>query len=288
MKIPSPLEMLKAGVHFGHLSSRWHPKMKPFIFGIRSGVHIIDVEKTAEQLVQTTDFVAKTVAKGGVILFVGTKRQAQDIVAKRAQEAGMPYVNVRWLGGTLTNFGQLHRLIKHYLDLKEKREKGELRKYTKLEQLQFDREIAELDEKIGGLATLSRIPDALFILDARHEKTAVKEASVMKIPIIALVDSNVNPTGISYVIPGNDDAYNSLDLIAKQISQAVIEGKQKAASEAKAAAEVRKAIEAEARVSAEADVTEDVTISDNDKEIVAELDDKINEQLAEEEQENKK
>jgi small subunit ribosomal protein S2 len=268
MKIPSSLEMLKAGVHFGHQSSKWHPKMKEYIFGERGGVHIINVEKTADKLNTALTFVTQTISKGGSVLFVGTKRQAQDIVAKYATECGMPYVNVRWLGGTLTNFGQLQRLIRHYLDLKEKREKGELKKYTKLEQLQFDREIAELDEKIGGLSTLTRVPDALFVLDARHEKTAVREARAMKVPMIALVDSNVNPTGIEYVIPGNDDAVNSIDLIAKLVAGAVKEGKTKAASEAQAAAQVRKQLDEEVRVSAEA------------KEVVDELDNKIKEELA--------
>ncbi len=268
MKIPSSLEMLKAGVHFGHQSSKWHPKMKEYIFGERGGVHIINVEKTADKLNTALTFVTQTISKGGSVLFVGTKRQAQDIVAKYATECGMPYVNIRWLGGTLTNFGQLQRLIRHYLDLKEKREKGELKKYTKLEQLQFDREIAELDEKIGGLSTLTRVPDALFVLDARHEKTAVREARAMKVPMIALVDSNVNPTGIEYVIPGNDDAVNSIDLIAKLVAGAVKEGKTKAASEAQAAAQVRKQLDEEVRVSAEA------------KEVVDELDNKIKEELA--------
>ncbi|MEK7183186.1 MAG: 30S ribosomal protein S2, partial [Patescibacteria group bacterium] len=142
MKIPSSLEMLKAGVHFGHQSSKWHPKMKQYIFGERGGVHIINVEKTAEKLEQALNFVTQTVSRGGSILFVGTKPQAQDIVAKYAMDCGMPFVDMRWLGGTLTNYGQLQRLIRHYLDLKDKREKGELKKYTKLEQLQFDREIA--------------------------------------------------------------------------------------------------------------------------------------------------
>ncbi|MCR4312317.1 MAG: 30S ribosomal protein S2, partial [Candidatus Uhrbacteria bacterium] len=195
MQIPSVLEMLKAGVHFGHQSSRWHPKMKPFIFGSRGGVHIIDVEKTQTQLENTLNFVSETAARGGSIVFVGTKRQAQTIVEKYAKEAGMPYITTRWLGGTLTNFAQLQRLIRHYLDLKDKTEKGELKKYTKLEQLQFSREIEELDGKIGGLSTLTRLPDALFIVDARTEKTAVREATTMGVPMIALVDSNVNPTG---------------------------------------------------------------------------------------------
>lgn len=269
-KLPGILEMLKAGVHFGHQSSKWHPKMKPFIYGVRSGVHIIDVEKTAEELEKSLAYVTDIVAKGGSILFVGTKRQAQEIVAKYGKEAGMPYVNVRWLGGTLTNFPQIQRLIRHYLDLKDKREKGELRKYTKLEQLQFDREIAELDEKIGGISTMTRLPDALFILDARTEKTAVREAMSMNVPVVALVDSNVNPVGVKYVIPGNDDATASLDLITKLVAEAVKAGKTKAAT-------VRaEAIAKAARPSAE----DDVKVSEKSKEVVDELDDKVKEELA--------
>lgn len=274
MQIPSVLEMLKAGVHFGHQSSRWHPKMKPFIFGVRGGVHIIDVEKTQAQLEYTLNFVTETAARGGSILFVGTKRQAQSIVEQYAKEAGMPYINTRWLGGTLTNFGQLQRLIRHYLDLKDKTAKGELKKYTKLEQLQFSREIEELDEKIGGLSTLTRLPDALFIVDARTEKTAVREAMSMNVPMVALVDSNVNPTGIRYVIPGNDDAVGSIELVAKLIAEAVKEGKARAIASAKAAAE---------RKSAE----DDVRLSERSKNIVEDLDDDMKEKLAVEAAEGK-
>jgi small subunit ribosomal protein S2 len=228
MNIPSVVDMLKAGVHFGHQSSRWHPKMKPFLFGVRSGVHVINVEKTQEQLEKALAVASDIASKGGVVLFVGTKRQAQEVVANAAKACSMPYVNVRWLGGTLTNWPQISRLIKHYLDLKDKREKGELRKYTKLEQLNFDREIAELDEKIGGISTLTRMPDALFILDARNEKTAVREAQTVKVPVIALVDSNVSPVGVTHVIPGNDDAVGSLTMIADLMAAAIKEGKAKA------------------------------------------------------------
>ncbi len=276
MQIPSVIEMLKAGVHFGHQSSRWHPKMKPFIFGSRGGVHIIDVEKTQEQLEATLNFVSETAARGGSIVFVGTKRQAQAIVEKYAKEAGMPFITTRWLGGTLTNFGQLQRLIRHYLDLKDKTEKGELKKYTKLEQLQFSREIEELDGKIGGLSTLTRLPDALFIVDARTEKTAVREATTMGVPMIALVDSNVNPTGIKYVIPGNDDAVGSIDLVTKLVTEAVKEGKAKAMASAKAAAEVRKSAE------------DEVKISEVSKNVVDDLDDAMKDKLAVEAAEGKK
>lgn len=270
VKMPSIEEMLKAGVHFGHQSAKWHPKMKPFIFGIRQGVHVMDVEKTQAQLEKALAFVTEVTARGGNVLLVGTKSQAQEIIAKYGKDCGMPYVNNRWLGGTLTNFPQIQRLIRHYLDLKDKREKGELRKYTKLEQLQFDREIAELDEKIGGISTMTRLPDAVFILDARTEKTVVREATTVKVPIIALVDSNVNSTGIAYVIPGNDDASASLDLITKMIAEAVKEGKLKAATLRAAVAAPIKKLNAE----------DDVKVSEKSHDAVQDIDEKIKEEMA--------
>ena len=271
-KMPTLLEMLKAGVHFGHQSSRWHPKMKQFIFGERGGVHIIDIEKTQTQLERAMTFVTETTARGGVIVFVGTKRQAQPIVEACAKDAGVPYINTRWLGGTLTNFAQIQRLIRHYLELKDKSAKGELKKYTKLEQLQFSREIEELEEKIGGLSTLTKLPDALFILDARHEKTAVREATTMGVTMVALVDSNVNPRGIRYVIPGNDDAVGSLEMVTELIAAAVKEGKARAtaiASEKAAAAAI-------VRVNAE----DDVKLTDSSRAAVDDLDDATKEELA--------
>lgn len=267
-KMPTLLEMLKAGMHFGHQSSRWHPKMKPFIYGERGGVHIIDVEKTQVQLEKALTFVIETAARGGSIVFVGTKRQAQPIVEEYAKACGMPYITTRWLGGTLTNFAQIQKLVRHYLDLKDKSAKGELKKYTKLEQLQFSREIDELEEKIGGLSTLTKLPDAIFILDARHEKTAVREAITMGITMVALVDSNVNPRGIKYVIPGNDDAIGSLSLVSKLIAEAIKEGKARAMANAKAAVDVRKNAE------------DDVKLSDSSKAIVDDLDDVMKEKLA--------
>lgn len=266
--MPSLLEMLKAGVHFGHQSSRWHPKMKPFIYGERGGVHIINIEKTQAKLEEALAFVTETAARGGSIVFLGTKRQAQPVVEEYAKACGMPYINTRWLGGTLTNFAQVQRIIRHYLDLKDKSAKGELRKYTKLEQLQFSREIEELDEKIGGLSSLTKLPDALFVLDARHEKTAVREAITMKIPMVALVDSNVNPRGIRFVIPGNDDAVGSLEMVTKLIAEAVKDGKEKALANAKAALDIRKNAE------------EDVKLAESSKAVVEDLDDSTKDELA--------
>jgi small subunit ribosomal protein S2 len=267
-KMPSLLEMLKAGVHFGHQSSRWHPKMKPFIYGERGGVHIIDVEKTAAKLEQALAFVTEIAARGGSVVFLGTKRQAQPIVEEYAKACGMPYINTRWLGGTLTNFAQIQRIIRHYLDLKDKSAKGELKKYTKLEQLQFAREIEELEGKIGGISTLTKLPDALFILDARHEKTAVREAMTMGVTMIALVDSNVNPKGIRFVIPGNDDAIGSLEMVTKLVSGAITEGKAKAIATAKAATDIRKSAE------------DDVKLAESSKAVVEDIDDATKEELA--------
>ncbi len=268
IKMPSLLEMLKAGVHFGHQSSRWHPKMKPFIYGERGGVHIIDVEKTVTKLEQAMQYVTEVAARGGVVVFLGTKRQAQPIVEKYAKECNMPYINTRWLGGTLTNFVQIQKIIRHYLDLKDKSNKGELKKYTKLEQLQFSREIEELEGKIGGISTLTKLPDVVFILDARHEKTAVREATTLGINMVALVDSNVNPKGIRFVIPGNDDAVGSIEMVTRLIAEAIKEGKDKAVATAKATADIRKNAEDEVKVTASSQA------------VVEDIDDAVKEELA--------
>jgi len=226
MEIPSLLEMLKAGVHFGHRTTKWHPKMEQYIFGARNNVHIVNLEKTQEEIARTVEFIKELVAKGGVILFVGTKTQAQEAVKKSATDCGMPYVTIRWLGGTLTNFTVLRGRVKHFIDLRGKQQSGELQKYTKKEQIKFGKEIEDLQEKFGGIETLERRPDALFIIDVQHEKTAVHEAQLSGIKIIALCDTNVNPTNIDYCIPGNDDALKSVELIAKIIGDAVKEGKE--------------------------------------------------------------
>lgn len=273
MKLPEILDMLKSGMHFGHQSSRWHPKMKPFIYGVRGGVHVMNLEKTREQMEKAFNYVEGLIVRGGSIVFVGTKRQAQDVVAKYAKECGMPYVNTRWLGGTFTNFPQISRLIKTYLELKDKTEKGELKKYTKLEQLQFSRKIEELEEKIGGISTMTRLPEAVFMFDARHDKTAVREALATKVKIVSICDTNVNPVGVSYVIPANDDAVGSLEMIASFMAEAVKSGKAKAVSAAARAAEVRAAIDEEVKVVAA------------DRARVEDLDEEVKEKLATEKSE---
>lgn len=240
-KLPTLVEMLQSGMHFGHRASKWHPKMKQYIFGERGGIHIINLEVTAKKLAEALEFVTNLVAKGGVVLFVGTKRQAQEAVRQAGEEAGMPYVTRRWLGGTLTNFGEILKLIKHFKDLKAKREAGELIKYTKKEQLEFDREIEDLQNKVGGISGLTRMPEAVFILDLKTEKTAFEEAKKMNVPIVAIVDTNVNPRGVDLPIPANDDAVKSIETIVRLLGEAVREGKEMAA---KGGAQAGKKVEA--------------------------------------------
>jgi small subunit ribosomal protein S2 len=224
--IPTLTEMLQAGLHFGHQTSKWHPKMKKFIFGERNGIHIINLESTQKALDEALAFIKKTALRGGVILFVGTKKQASGIVEEAAKSCGMPFVSKRWLGGTLTNFASMMQLIRKYKDMKRRQEKGEYAKYTKFEQMKFAEEIAQLDEKVGGIQDLNRIPDAILIFDIKKDKTALEEALKRGIKIIAMCDSNVDPTYVDYPIPGNDDAVKAIDLAAKTVAAAVREGRE--------------------------------------------------------------
>ncbi|EKD32691.1 MAG: Ribosomal protein S2 [uncultured bacterium] len=227
-KIPSLVEMLEAGVHFGHRPTRWHPKMNKFIFGVRSDIHIINIEETQRMLERALNFVSDVASRGGNVLFVGTKKQAQPIIEKYAKEAGMPYVTNRWLGGTLTNFSEIKKLTRRFTDLKDKQVKGELKKYTKKEQLLFAREIDDMNIKVGGIEQMLKLPDAVFIADMKHEKTARDEAISSGVKIIALCDTNINPEQAQYPIPANDDSVKSIDLITRLIAEAVKEGKEKA------------------------------------------------------------
>lgn len=226
-KIPDVLEMLKAGVHFGHQSSRWHPKMGPYIFGIRNGVHIIDLEKTAQKLAEAQEFIKKVVSSNGTILFLGTKRQVKPVLEREAKKCVMPYISERWIGGFITNFSIVIKLAKKYKDLVKKRDAGELNKYTKKEQLEFEKEIAKLESMVYGIKDLEKIPDVIFIWDVKTEQTAVREAKSRQVPIIGICDTNTNPEGIDYVIPCNDDASKAIDLIMTYIADCVIEAKGK-------------------------------------------------------------
>jgi len=223
--MPTLLEMLKAGVHFGHQKSRWHPKMKPFIFGVRNGVHVIDLDKTVEELNNALAYVKTLAAQGKVILFVGTKRQARDPVRLAAESCGMPYLVERWIGGLLTNFEEFRRRLKKYKGLKEMVVTGEIEKYNKKEQSTIKKQIEKLDKYLAGLTTVDKIPDALYIADVRIEKTAVTEARRTNVPMVAVCDSNVDPTKITYPIPANDDAVNSIKMIVGLIAEAINEGK---------------------------------------------------------------
>ncbi|PIR66275.1 MAG: 30S ribosomal protein S2 [Parcubacteria group bacterium CG10_big_fil_rev_8_21_14_0_10_36_14] len=223
--LPALLEMLKAGAHFGHRTSKWHPNMEPFIFTDRNGVHIINLEKTQEQLEKAGEFLKNLGMEGGTLLFVGTKKQAQDIVCEAATKCEMPYVKERWIGGTLTNFPTIKKRVDHFVDLENKQKTGGLDKYTKKEQNDFGKEIEGLRRRIGGLVRLPKLPDAIFILDVKTEKTALREAKKKNIPVVAVCDTNVNPDGIKYPIPANDDALKSIKIIIEYIAEAFKEGK---------------------------------------------------------------
>jgi small subunit ribosomal protein S2 len=235
-KLPSLEELLKSGAHFGHQESKWHPKMAPYIFGARNGIHILDLTQTNPHLQRAMEFVRDTVARGGYVLFLGTKRQAQEIVERHAKACNMPYVTGRWLGGTLTNFSEVIKLVKRLRELKDKQASGELaKKYKKKEVVRFEKELKELDERVGGIENLLRSPDALFVVDVKKEKTAVQEALTKGIPVIAMADSNVNPEDIAYPIPANDDAVKSIELMTSLMAQAVKEGQAIRVKEAAAA-----------------------------------------------------
>ncbi len=224
-KLPSLVEMLKAGVHFGHQGSRWHPKMQPYIFGTRNGIHVIDLDKTLEQLEITLAYVKAQAAAGKKILFVGTKRQAREIIKAAAESCGMPFLVERWIGGLLTNFDEFKRRLKKYTGLKEQVKTGEIEKYTKKEQSTLKKQLEKMDKYLSGLVDVTTLPDALFIADMRVEKTAITEARRVNLPVVAVCDTNVDPTKATYVIPANDDAINSIRMIAELVAEAVNEGK---------------------------------------------------------------
>ncbi len=221
-------DMLEAGVHFGHQTRFWNPKMAPYIYGHRNKIHIINLEKTQPLFDDAMKFVRQLAARRGTILMVGTKRQAREVVAAEAQHCGMPYVDQRWLGGMLTNFKTVKGSLKRLKEMKAQVESGtEIR--IKKEALMFQRELAKLEKDIGGIAEMNTLPDALFVIDVGYHKIAVSEAKKLGIPIIGVVDTNHSPVGIDYVIPGNDDSAKAVALYAKAVADAVLEGKNNAA-----------------------------------------------------------
>ena len=216
--------MLEAGIHFGHQSRRWNPAMKDYLYGSRDGVHIFDLIKTKVALETALDFLTKAAKEGKVILFVGTKRQASVKIEEIAKNLNHPFVNLRWLGGTLSNFSQIQTSIKKLADLKEKVAKGEFKSYTKKERLLIDREIDTLEKKFGGIAAMTKLPDVLFVLDIKKEAGAIKEAQKLKIPVIGVADSNSDPSDVDYPIPANDDAVKAIEYIMELVQKAIIEG----------------------------------------------------------------
>jgi small subunit ribosomal protein S2 len=217
--------MLEAGVHFGHQTRFWNPKMSPFIFGERNKIHIINLEKTLPLYKQATEFVRRLVAEGGTLLFVGSKRAARDAIAVEAQRCGMPYVSQRWLGGMLTNFKTIRQSIKRLRELEEITEAGASTEFTKKEMLKLVRERDKLQRALGGIKQMDALPDAVFIIDVGHEEIAVREARKLSVPVVAIVDTNCSPEGIDYPIPGNDDAMRAIQLYAEGIADAVLDGK---------------------------------------------------------------
>ncbi|MGE6915612.1 30S ribosomal protein S2 [Achromobacter kerstersii] len=219
-------EMLEAGVHFGHQTRYWNPKMAPYIFGHRNKIHIINLEKTVDKYQEATKFVKQIAARGGNILFVGTKRAARELVASEAARCGMPFVDARWLGGMLTNFKTVKTSVKRLKDMEAVVAEGGAERMIKKEGLLFQRELDKLNKSIGGIKDMNGLPDAMFVIDVGYHKIAIAEAKTLGIPVVAVVDTNHSPDGIDYVIPGNDDSAKAIALYAKGIADAVLEGRE--------------------------------------------------------------
>ena len=217
-------ELLEAGVHFGHQTQRWNPKMDKYIYDSKNGIHILDLRITYESVEHAQQYVQKLVANSGKVLFVGTKPQAQQVIEEQASRAGMPYVNFRWLGGMLTNFKTIIKRVVYLKELISLEETGEINSYTKPERLRIRKEIEKLQKSLGGIVNLNKLPEALFVVDLGNESTAITEAQKLGIPVIGLADSNVNPEGVDIVIPGNDDAIRSIEIITSAIADACLKG----------------------------------------------------------------
>ena len=218
-------EMLEAGVHFGHQTRYWNPKMAPYIFGHRNKIHIVNLEKTLEQYNEAVKFVRQLSSNKGSVLFVGTKRQARDIIREEATRAGAPFVDYRWLGGMLTNYKTVKQSIKRLKDMEQMQLDGSMERLPKKEQLRNARELAKLNRSLGGIKDMNGLPDALFVIDVGYQKIAIAEASKLGIPVIGIVDTNNQPEGISYVIPGNDDSSRAIRLYARGMADAVLDGR---------------------------------------------------------------
>jgi len=239
-------QLLEAGAHFGHQTGRWHPRMKSYIFTKRNGIHIIDLEKTAAMLDAAGEYVRELVAGGGTILFVGTKKQAQESIVEEAQRCGMPYVDQRWLGGMLTNFATIQARIDHLVRLEDQQSRGEFGRLSKKEIMKINEEMEKLNRQMGGIKEMTSLPSALFIVDPTREDIALAEAKRMGIPVVGIVDTNCNPDTIDCPIPANDDAIRAIRLICSKIADAVLEGKTGVAEVSVEATELEGPEEAEA------------------------------------------
>lgn len=220
-------ELLEAGVHFGHQTKRWNPKMRPYIYGSRNGIHIIDLQQTAELFRRAYAYVVEAVARGGHVLFVGTKRQAQEIIAEEATRSGMFYVTNRWLGGTLTNFRTIRGALERIRQIERMEEDGTFERISKKETLHISREMDRLEKHVGGIKNMNAIPAVLFVVDPKKEEIAIREGAKLDIPIVALTDTNCNPDPVDFIIPGNDDAMRSIRLVSQKIADAALEGQKR-------------------------------------------------------------
>ena len=240
MAIISMKALLESGVHFGHQTRRWNPKMKPYIFGARNGIHIIDLQKTVRLFKASYEFTMRTVAEGYSVLFVGTKKQAHDAIVEESERCGMFHVTNRWLGGTLTNFQTVRKSITRLKDIESMKADGSINRYTKKEILKMEKELVKLEKNLGGIKNMDEMPGAVFVVDPRKEKIAIKEARKLGIPVIAIADSNCDPDEIDFIIPGNDDAIRAIRLITSKIADACVEGHNLAEKRLRAEAELRK------------------------------------------------
>ncbi|MBP3924274.1 30S ribosomal protein S2 [bacterium] len=226
MAVASMIELLEAGVHFGHQTQRWNPKMKPYIYGARNGIYVLDLRKTTDLLDKAYEVVRDFAAHGKNVLFVGTKKQAAEVVAEEAKRSGAYYINRRWLGGMMTNFETIRARVNKLREMEDFISAGHLEKLPKKEQAQFNRQLAKLSKTLGGIKDMRGLPDLIFIVDQKKELIAIQEANKLNIPVICLADTNADPDGINYIIPGNDDAIRSIKLITSKLADAVLEGKQ--------------------------------------------------------------
>lgn len=240
MPTASMIELLEAGVHFGHQTQRWNPKMKPYIYGARNGIYVIDLRKTTDLLDEAYNLVRDFAAKGKNVLFVGTKKQAAEVVAEEAKRSGAYYINRRWLGGMLTNFETIRGRVNKLKEMEEFINNGYIDKLPKKEVAQMNRQLAKLSKTLGGIKDMRGLPELIFVVDQAKEEIAIKEANKLGIPVICLADTNANPDGINYIIPGNDDAIRSIKLITSKLADAVLEGKQLRENKANKANEAKK------------------------------------------------